>query len=139
MVLRGGKTPNYDCDSLDAAAALLAKAELPPRLMIDASHANSGKNHENQPKVVADLSAQIGRGERRIMGVMIESHLLAGRQDLIPGHRLVYGQSITDACIDWDTSVQLLEELAAAVRARREGAKAERGAPTARSACSSSV
>ena len=139
VVLRGGKTPNYDCDSLDAAAALLAKAELPPRLMIDASHANSGKNHENQPKVVADLSAQIGRGERRIMGVMIESHLLAGRQDLIPGHRLVYGQSITDACIDWDTSVQLLEELAAAVRARRKGAKAERGAPTARSACSSSV
>jgi 3-deoxy-7-phosphoheptulonate synthase len=119
IVLRGGTAPNYDAASVAAAAAELAKAGLPQRLMVDASHANSGKRHENQPKVVADLSAQLAGGERRIMGVMVESHLVAGRQDLVAGRELTYGQSITDACIDWETSVAVLDDLAAAVRARR--------------------
>ncbi len=91
--------------------------------MIDASHANSSKRHENQPGVICDLAAQIAGGERRIMGMMIESNLVGGRQDLRPGRAPVYGQSITDACIDWDTSVTALEELAAAVRARRAAAR----------------
>ena len=120
IVLRGGKTPNYDAASIAAATAELAKAGLPERLMVDASHANSGKNHENQPKVIADLCAQLAGGDGRIMGVMIESHLTAGRQDLVPGRTLTYGQSITDACIDWDTSVDLLADLAGAVRERRK-------------------
>ena len=119
VVLRGGKTPNYDAVSIAAAAAELAKAGLPERLMVDASHANSGKNHENQPGVIADLCGQVAGGERRIMGVMIESHLVAGRQELRSGVQPVYGQSITDACIDWGTSVRLLEQLADAVQARR--------------------
>jgi 3-deoxy-7-phosphoheptulonate synthase len=119
IVLRGGRVPNYDAASVAAAAGELARAGLPERLMVDASHANSGKRHENQPHVVADLCAQLAGGERRIMGVMVESHLAAGRQDLIPGRDLTYGQSITDACIDWETSVEVLDALAAAVRARR--------------------
>jgi 3-deoxy-7-phosphoheptulonate synthase len=119
VVLRGGKAPNYEAASIAAAASELRKAGLPERLMVDASHANSGKTHENQPKVVADLCAQVAGGERRIMGVMIESHLVAGRQDLRQGAEPVYGQSITDACIDWDTSVRLLDQLADAVQARR--------------------
>jgi len=119
IVLRGGKTPNYDAASIAAAGAELAKAGLPERLMVDASHANSSKNHENQTGVVADLCAQLSAGDRRIMGVMIESHLVAGRQDLVPGRPLTYGQSITDACVGWETSVRLLDELAQAVRARR--------------------
>jgi 3-deoxy-7-phosphoheptulonate synthase len=128
VVLRGGKTPNYDAASIAAAAAELRKAGLPERLMVDASHANSGKNYENQPKVTADLCAQVSAGEQRIMGVMIESHLVAGRQDLVAGREPVYGQSITDACIDWETSVEVLDELADAVQARRAAiriAKAE--------------
>jgi 3-deoxy-7-phosphoheptulonate synthase len=120
IVLRGGPTPNYDAASIAAAAADLAKAGLPQRLMVDASHANSGKRHENQPAVIADLCAQLSEGEDRIMGVMVESHLRAGRQDLVAGRALTYGQSITDACIDWETSVTVLDELAAAVRIRRE-------------------
>jgi 3-deoxy-7-phosphoheptulonate synthase len=119
IVLRGGKTPNYDADSIAAATADLAKAGLPERLMVDASHANSQKRHENQPKVIAELCAQLAGGDGRIMGVMIESQLVAGRQDLIPGRDLTYGQSITDACIDWETSLVALGDLAAAVRARR--------------------
>jgi 3-deoxy-7-phosphoheptulonate synthase len=126
VVLRGGKAPNYDAASIAAAAAELAKAGLPERLMIDASHANSGKRHENQPAVVRDLAGQVARGERRIMGVMIESHLAAGRQELRPGHELVYGQSITDACIDWETSVTALAELADAVQARRASGRLTR-------------
>jgi 3-deoxy-7-phosphoheptulonate synthase len=125
IVLRGGKAPNYDAASIAAATADLAKAGLPQRLMVDASHANSGKHHENQPGVIADLCAQLAGGEGRIMGVMIESHLIAGRQDLIPGRELVYGQSITDACIDWETSVRVLDELATAVRARRERGRSD--------------
>ncbi len=99
---------------------MLAKAGLAPRLMIDASHANSLKNPENQPAVIEDIAAQIEAGETRIIGTMIESHLVAGRQDLLPGQPLAYGQSITDGCIGWDSSVAVLERLATAVRRRRE-------------------
>lgn len=119
VVLRGGKQPNYDADSLAAAAAELARAGLPERVMVDASHANSRKIPENQPGVISDLCFQLASGERRLMGVMIESHLVAGRQDLVPGRPLVYGQSITDGCIGWETSVKALEDLAEGVRARR--------------------
>jgi 3-deoxy-7-phosphoheptulonate synthase len=87
--------------------------------MIDASHANSGKNPENQPLVVADIARQISDGEQRIVGVMIESNLVAGRQDVLPGTALTYGQSITDGCIDWNTTVSALNLLADAVTARR--------------------
>jgi 3-deoxy-7-phosphoheptulonate synthase len=92
--------------------------------MIDASHANSSKRPENQPRVVDDVAAQLEGGERRVVGVMVESHLVAGRQELVPGKPLVYGQSITDACIDWPASVAVLERLASAVRLRRQGAAA---------------
>jgi len=92
--------------------------------MIDASHANSLKRHENQPRVAEDVAAQIEGGEDRIVGVMVESHLVGGRQDLTPGKPLVYGQSITDACLDWATSLGVLDRLAAAVRARRRRAAA---------------
>ena len=124
VILRGGKTPNYGAEHVAAACQLLAQAGLPARLMIDASHANSLKRHENQPRVVEDVAAQIEGGEDRIVGVMIESHLVGGRQDLTPGKPLVYGQSVTDACIDWPTSVTVLDRLAAAVRARRRRAAA---------------
>ncbi|MGX5729015.1 3-deoxy-7-phosphoheptulonate synthase [Pseudoxanthomonas beigongshangi] len=120
VILRGGKVPNYDADSVEAASQVLAKAGLAPRLMIDASHANSLKNPENQPAVIEDIAAQIEAGETRIIGTMIESHLVAGRQDLLPGQPLAYGQSITDGCIGWDSSIAVLERLATAVRRRRE-------------------
>ncbi|MBO9707907.1 MAG: 3-deoxy-7-phosphoheptulonate synthase [Caulobacter sp.] len=120
VVLRGGKTPNYDADSVAAVAKALSAAGLPARVMVDASHANSGKNHENQPAVVADLCAQVATGRSPIMGVMIESNLVAGRQDIVPGRPLTYGQSVTDACVDWDTSARMLDDLAAAVRAGRQ-------------------
>jgi len=126
IVLRGGPLPNYDAASIAAAAAVLAKAGLPQTLMVDASHANSGKKHENQPGVIADLAAQVAAGEDRIMGVMVESHLVAGRQDLEAGRTLTYGQSITDACIDWAASVDVLNQLSAAVKARRGGVVAGR-------------
>ena len=120
IVLRGGVVPNYDVAGITAATAVLTKAGLPEVVMVDASHGNSGKKHENQPAVVADLCEQMSGGARHIMGIMIESHLVAGRQDLKVGEPLTYGQSITDACIDWATSVEVLAELAAAVRARRQ-------------------
>ncbi|MCK5910397.1 MAG: 3-deoxy-7-phosphoheptulonate synthase [Caulobacter sp.] len=119
LVLRGGKTPNYDAASVAAAAEVLRKAGLAERIMVDVSHANSGKNHENQPAVVADVCAQVATGASPIMGVMIESHLVAGRQDIVPGQPLTYGQSVTDACVDWETSVRMLDDLGAAVRAGR--------------------
>jgi len=125
VILRGGKVPNFDAASVDAASQTLAKAQLPARLMIDASHANSSKNPENQPKVIADINAQLVAGEERIVGVMVESHLVAGRQDLVEGQSLVYGQSITDGCIGWDSSLEVLEALAQAVRARRARRLAE--------------
>ena len=101
-------------------AAELARAGVAPRIMIDASHANSSKKPENQPLVVADIARQISGGEQRIIGVMIESNLVAGRQDVVPGKPLTYGQSITDGCIDWDTTVAALNVLADAVAARRK-------------------
>jgi len=124
VILRGGKTPNFDAASIDAACQQLAKAGLAQRVMVDASHGNSSKRPENQPVVVADLAGQVAGGERRILGVMIESHLKAGRQDLVPGKPLEYGQSITDGCIDWATSVAVLETLASAVQRRRVAAAA---------------
>jgi 3-deoxy-7-phosphoheptulonate synthase len=90
-------------------------------VMVDASHANSAKKPENQPAVIADVAGQIAGGDRRIIGIMAESNLVAGRQDLEPGQPLVYGQSITDGCVDWDTSVAMLERLASAVERRRLG------------------
>ena len=119
VILRGGKAPNYDAASVEAACGAIGENGLEPRVMIDASHANSGKNPENQPRVVADIAGQIEAGERRIVGVMVESHLNAGRQDLVPGQPLAYGQSVTDGCIGWDESVRVLERLAQAVRRRR--------------------
>ena len=125
IILRGGSEPNYYAASVEAASADLARAGVKPRIMIDASHANSEKKPENQPKVVADIARQVLAGERRIIGVMIESHLVAGRQDVQPGKPLTYGQSITDGCIDWETTVTALEQLAEAVgtrgSARRRG------------------
>jgi 3-deoxy-7-phosphoheptulonate synthase len=119
IVLRGGKTPNYDAASVAAAARGLAEAGLAQRLMIDFSHSNSSKNPQKQIDVAADIAAQLSAGEERIFGVMVESHLKSGRQDLVPGKPLVYGQSITDGCIGWEESVKLMELLAEAVRGRR--------------------
>jgi 3-deoxy-7-phosphoheptulonate synthase len=120
LILRGGKSPNYHAASVAAACSEIVSASLRPRLMIDASHANSGKDPRNQIVVCADIAGQVGRGEERIIGVMIESHLQGSRQDLLPGVALTYGQSITDACLGWDESVPVLESLAQAVRVRRE-------------------
>jgi 3-deoxy-7-phosphoheptulonate synthase len=120
VILRGGRTPNYDAASIDAASQVLLKAGLPARLMVDASHANSGKNPDNQPQVIDDISAQLEAGEHRIVGVMVESHLVGGRQELATGRALTYGQSITDGCLGWEASVAVLERLANAVRHRRE-------------------
>jgi len=119
VILRGGKAPNYDAASVDAASKDLTASGLAARLMIDASHANSSKKPENQVPVCADIGSQIAAGDDRIVGVMVESHLVAGRQDLVAGKSLTYGQSITDGCIDWDSSLQVLEGLAAAVKTRR--------------------
>ena len=119
MILRGGQAPNFDAASVQAASEVLAKAGLPPRIMIDASHANSGKNPDNQPAVVEDIAGQLEGGETRIVGVMVESHLVGGRQDLVDGHALTYGQSITDGCLGWEASVAVLQRLAEAVRVRR--------------------
>ncbi len=119
VILRGGKAPNYDAASVEQACQQIGALGMAARLMIDASHANSSKKPENQVPVCADIGAQVAGGEQRIVGVMVESHLVAGRQDLVPGRELTYGQSVTDGCIDWDSSVQVLEGLAAAVRQRR--------------------
>ena len=94
--------------------------------MIDTSHANSSKKPERQPLVSEDVARRVAAGDERIVGLMVESNLVAGRQDLVPGKPLVYGQSITDGCVDWDTSVAVLETLADAVEARRAGGKAPR-------------
>ena len=119
MILRGGRQPNFDAASVDAACREAAAAALACRLMIDASHGNSQKKPENQVPVAADIARQVAGGDTRIFGVMIESHLLAGRQDLTPGRPLVYGQSITDGCIGWDDTVGVLDVLAEGVRKRR--------------------
>ena len=119
VILRGGRTPNYDAASVEAVCAEVGKAGLAQRLMVDASHANSEKNPENQVAVTADVARQVAGGDARIIGLMVESHLVAGRQDLLPGKPLTYGQSITDGCLGWESSVQVLEGLAEAVRQRR--------------------
>ncbi|QHI99811.1 3-deoxy-7-phosphoheptulonate synthase [Xylophilus rhododendri] len=125
VILRGGKAPNYDADSVAAACADLEKAGLNPKLMVDCSHANSSKQHERQLNVAQELAAQISGGSRSVFGVMVESHLQAGAQKFTPGkdnaHALQYGQSITDACLGWDDSLQVLDVLSAAVKARRQG------------------
>jgi len=120
IILRGGREPNYDAGSVRAACGELARAGLPERLMIDCSHANAAKQFRRQIDVAAEVGRQLAEGERRIVGVMVESHLVEGRQDLEKGKPLVFGQSITDPCLGWDDSVKLLEGLAAAVRARRK-------------------
>jgi 3-deoxy-7-phosphoheptulonate synthase len=120
LVLRGGKHPNYDAASVDAAARAMADAGVRQKLMIDLSHANSQKDHRRQIAVATDVAGQIASGDERILGIMIESNLKAGRQDLVPGQPLQYGQSITDACVGWEDTVPLLERFAAAVRARRQ-------------------
>ena len=119
IILRGGKVPNYHAANVEAASALAAHMGIKAAIMIDASHANSGKRAENQPLVVEDVSRQIGLGDRRIVGLMVESYLLTGRQDLTSGTTLVHGRSITDACIDWETSIFVMERLARAVEERR--------------------
>jgi 3-deoxy-7-phosphoheptulonate synthase len=119
IILRGGSQPNYDAASVQAVCQELSHRGLAQRVMIDASHANSLKKFENQLTVCRDVAAQLSAGEERIFGVMIESHLMAGRQDLVPGRPLVYGQSITDACLGWDDSLAALEILAEGVRQRR--------------------
>src|SRR5687767_11805930 len=122
IILRGGKEPNFDAASVDAACKELARAKLPCRLMVDCSHANASKDYRRQAEVGGDIGRQIAGGERRIVGVMIESHLREGRQDLVPGSALTFGQSITDACLGWDDSVKLLDTLAAGVGERRKRA-----------------
>lgn len=119
VILRGGKSPNFDAPSVQAACDAMAASGLAQRVMIDASHANSAKRPENQPMVAASVAEQLEAGDLRIMGMMIESHLVAGRQDLVPGQSLVYGQSITDGCIDFDQTVDVLDRLAQAVQQRR--------------------
>ncbi len=119
VILRGGKAPNFDAASVDAACKEAAGAAMACRLMIDASHGNSQKKPENQVPVLRDIGQQMAAGDMRIFGVMVESHLVAGRQDLVAGRQLVYGQSVTDGCIGWEDSVTVLEGLAEAVRQRR--------------------
>jgi 3-deoxy-7-phosphoheptulonate synthase len=125
IILRGGRgTVNYTAESVAETAAQMEKAGLAPRIMIDFSHANSSKDYRRQSVVCHDVASQIAGqgdkpGDKRIMGVMIESNLVAGAQPLVPGQPLVYGQSITDPCIDWQETYTLLKELAVAVRTRR--------------------
>ena len=119
IILRGGKEPNYDASHVKQAVTELKEAGVQQRLMIDCSHANSQKDHQRQVDVAEVVAQQISAGDENIMGVMIESHLVAGRQNVEEGKELVYGQSITDACINWDDSVTLLKNLAKAVKQRR--------------------
>lgn len=119
LILRGGKQPNYNAESVNAACDALTEAGVAPKLMIDCSHANSQKNHKLQKEVAVDIARQLAAGDHRIMGVMVESHLTEGRQDYMPGCQLEYGKSITDACLGWDDTVDLLELLAEGVRKRR--------------------
>ena len=124
VILRGGKQPNFDAASVQAAAEALQTAGLPERIMIDLSHANSNKQHERQVTVAASVAEQIASGNRKVFGVMVESHLQPGAQKFTAGKddpaQLAYGQSITDACLGWDDSAEVLNTLAQAVRARRK-------------------
>ena len=119
LIMRGGKAPNYDAGSVDAACKELAASGLQARLMVDFSHANSSKQFKRQVDVARDVAEQMSKGEERIIGVMVESHIKEGRQDLKPGVELEYGKSITDACIGWEDSLTVLDVLAEAVRQRR--------------------
>lgn len=119
VILRGGKTPNYDAHHVDEVCEQLTVAGLSPRLMIDCSHANSQKKYEQQINVAEDIAGQILNGDQRIAGIMIESHLKAGKQAHSPGCKLEYGQSITDACLGWEDTESLLNMLAKAVKQRR--------------------
>jgi 3-deoxy-7-phosphoheptulonate synthase len=123
VILRGGKAPNYDAASVAAACADLVAAKLPATLMVDCSHANSSKKFEKQLDVANDIAAQIASGSTSVFGVMVESHLNAGAQKFTPGKdkpsQLAYGQSITDACLGWDDSLQSLDVLSNAIKARR--------------------
>ena len=121
IILRGGTQPNFDPASVESACAQLEKANLPGRLMVDLSHGNTPGGFRQQLASGNVVAEQIAQGERRIMGISAESHLVEGRQDLKPEQPLVFGQSITDACIGWDDSVALLEQMAEAVRTRRQG------------------
>ena len=118
IILRGGKKPNYDRANIEAVAKQLEAANLPANIMVDFSHANSHKEHQRQLSVGEDVCHQLAAGERRIIGVMIESHLVGGRQDIIADKPLTYGQSITDACLGWEDTVILIDNLAAAVAQR---------------------
>ena len=120
IILRGGKQPNYDAVNVNNAAMQLEQTHQQQNIMIDCSHANSSKDHKKQAEVCRDIAAQVSSGDKRIFGIMLESHLVEGRQNIVEGEQLVYGQSITDACIHWDETEILLNELAAAVRARRQ-------------------
>ncbi len=119
LILRGGRQPNYDKTHINQTAAELAAAGLPARIMVDFSHANSQKQHAKQLQVGADICQQLKAGEKRIFGVMIESNLIAGRQDMTDARTLTYGQSITDACLGWEDSASLIHELAQARAASR--------------------
>ena len=123
VILRGGKAPNYDAASVAAACKDLDTAQLPATLMVDCSHANSSKQHEKQLEVARDIGAQVAGGSKQVFGLMVESHLNAGAQKFTPGkddaNALIYGKSITDACISWEDSLKLLEGLSQAVLARR--------------------
>ncbi|HXF79034.1 MAG TPA: 3-deoxy-7-phosphoheptulonate synthase [Usitatibacter sp.] len=119
VILRGGRKPNYDAASVEAAANELAGAGLAPHLMIDFSHANASKQYQKQVEVGADVAGQVAKGDERIVGVMVESHLNPGRQDLVPGQPLAYGVSITDPCLGWDETAALLQALAEGVKRRR--------------------
>ena len=122
LVLRGGSQgPNYDATSVQSAALALQAAGLPMRLLVDCSHGNSSKDPARQPLVAADIAQQLASGSNQICGLMIESHLMPGRQDIVDGrHGLRYGQSVTDACIGWDATLAVLQDLAAAVSVRRQ-------------------
>jgi 3-deoxy-7-phosphoheptulonate synthase len=125
VILRGGaRKVNYHAEDVEQTTKVLARAGLPTRLMVDCSHGNSGKDHTRQPAVAREIAAQIAEGSRYIFGVMIESHLVGGRQDVRPGHPLAYGQSVTDACLAWDDTGPVLEDLAKSVRARRDKTRA---------------
>ncbi len=121
IILRGGNDePNYDAVNVEKVAEGLEASALPTNIMIDFSHANSLKQCQRQLVVAEDVAEQIARGDHRIMGAMVESYLKAGRQDIIEGQPLNYGQSITDACLSWDDTVHLLNCLATAVQSRRQ-------------------
>lgn len=119
IILRGGQQPNYDATSVEAACLELAASGLAQNIMVDFSHANSSKQYQKQIEVGKNVAEQIAGGDSRIKGVMVESHLKPGRQDLLPGKKLEYGVSITDGCIGWSDTEQLLESLADSVRQRR--------------------